>query len=760
MYIQKMLVHDLVKPYLFKARYGIEKEGHRVDLSGNLAHTDHPNSISKRDQHPYIQRDFSETQMELITPVTESLQELFNYLAAIHDVAYLSMGANEMLWPLSMPPELPEKEENIVIAKLNNSENIRYRQSLSDSYGRRKQMISGIHFNFEFGDELMQALFNLQSEMKDYRHFKTEIYLKITRNYLHYRWLVTYFYGASPSSEGNFFDEVSLKEPVRSIRNSKYGYTNAADVKVSYSSIQNYISDLSSMVKKGLLFEEKEFYASIRLRGGHHVSDLEEHGVSYVELRNIDLNPFETNGISYEQAEFLHLLLIYLLWKDEGNHHDEWVDKGNFYNDTVALEHPLERTQFELEAKNIIDEMEHLVGILDLAISDTLFVHLRDMLSDPSKTLAGRIYKESENSSQAQVATSIARQNYKKSWDKPYQLTGFTDMELSTQILMFDAIQQGIQIEILDRQDQFLKLQFKDHVEYVKNGNMTSKDSYVSTLVMENKTVTKKILHQHGFRVPMGEEFNDIEQALSSYARFSTKPFVVKPKTTNYGLGISIFKEGANFEDYQQAIRLAFKEDSSVLIEEFLPGTEYRFFVLNDQVHAVLLRVPANVTGDDKHTIEELVIQKNRDPLRGSDHRTPLESIQLGELENLMLKGQGYQMDSIPKNGEIVYLRENSNISTGGDSIDVTDQISDDYKKIAVDAVSALGAKISGIDLIIEDTEVPATNQKAYGIIEANFNPSMYMHIYPYKGKSRRLTMHVIQYLFPELLHSGTRSIK
>ncbi|MCD4542523.1 hypothetical protein LQV58_31075, partial [Klebsiella pneumoniae subsp. pneumoniae] len=127
---------------------------------------------------------------------------------------------------------------------------------------------------------------------------------------------------------------------------------------------------------------------------------------------------------------------------------------------------------------------------------------------------AGRLYKESEKSSQGQVATSIAKENYKKSWDKPYQLAGFTDMELSTQILMFDAIQQGIQVEILDRQDQFLKLKLRDHVEYVKNGNMTSKDNYVSTLIMENKTVTKKILQQHGFRVPKGEEFQTIEQAL------------------------------------------------------------------------------------------------------------------------------------------------------------------------------------------------------------------------------------------------------
>src|SRR3954470_23733820 len=101
---KKLLTSSHVKPYLLKARYGIEKESQRVDLSGNLTKTDHPKSISIRDEHPYIQRDFSETQMELITPVTETLEELFNYLAAIHDVAYRSMDENEMLWPLSMPP--------------------------------------------------------------------------------------------------------------------------------------------------------------------------------------------------------------------------------------------------------------------------------------------------------------------------------------------------------------------------------------------------------------------------------------------------------------------------------------------------------------------------------------------------------------------------------------------------------------------------------------------------------------------------------
>lgn len=749
--IKKAIENELIKPYIGKARYGLEKEGQRVSLTGELVNTAHPKTISMSNEHPYIKRDFAETQLELVTPVTDSLQELFDYLSSIHEVAYRSMDKNEMIWPLSMPPELPVDEQDIMLAKLADAEGVRYRELLAKEHGRRKQMISGIHYNFEFGEEFVQQLFDAQTEIADYAQFKTEIYMKITRNYLHDRWLITYLYGASPSSEKNFFEDETLDQAVRSIRGSKYGYVNCKDIHVSYSSLEQYISDISAMVEQGLLIEEKEFYSDVRLRGGNKVSDLEERGIRYIELRNIDINPFDSNGLSYAQAEFLHLFLIYMLWKDESPQHDEWVKEGEIRSEKVALEHPLAITQFQTEAQLMLKEIEQMASMFELPVSENLFDDLQEMVREPSKTLAGQLYSLSSQSSQRQLATDLGKAYYKQAWDNPYQLTAYTDMELSTQLLMFDAIQLGIEVEVVDRQDQFLKLTLNDHVEYVKNGNMTSKDSYIATLIMENKTVTKKILHKQGFRVPLGDEFNTIEEAMRSYALFANKAFVVKPKSTNYGLGISIFKEGAAFEDYEQALKIAFKEDSSVLIEEFLKGTEYRFFVINDEVKGVMSRIPANITGDGEHTVQQLVAKKNEDPLRGKDHRTPLEKIQLGELEILMLKGQGKHIDSIPEKGEILYLRENSNVSTGGDSNDVTDEIGDDYKKIAVDAVAALGAKISGIDLIIEDSKVPAATKNAYGIIEANFNPSMYMHIFPYTGKSRRLTMNLLYYLFPEL---------
>lgn len=754
---KELLLHPSSRPFIRQARFGVEREGQRVDFSGQLAKTDHPKRFGDRAHHPYIQTDFSETQIELITPVTDSVKELFQYLEAIYEVASRSIAENEMIWPLSMPPVLPEKDEDIMIAKLSNFEDVLYRRYLAKEYGKRKQMVSGIHFNFEFGNDLLQVWFAQQTEFTEFTEFKTELYLKTARNFLRYRWLITYLYGASPLSEENYFvDKPAPAEPVRSIRNSSFGYTNHPNVKVSYSSMERYLSDIERMVEEGKLSEEKEFYTPIRFRGGKRVADLSESGVQYIELRNIDLNPYARVGINEEQVEFLHLFLMYMLWIDQETAVDEWVAEGELRNEQVSLEKPFEQTAFYDEGRNLLQGMKEMLVALEEIESLPLMDELLNRMDDPHETLAGKIYQEVQQSGQHEFALSLAKTYEAKSHERPYQLAGFRDMELSTQIFLFDAIQQGIQVKVLDEADQFLRLQHQEHIEYVKNANMTSKDSYVVPLIMENKTVTKKVLKEAGFRVPEGAEFTSMEEAITAYSRFAKQAFVIKPKSTNYGLGITIFKEGAALADYKAGLAIAFREDDSVLVEEFMPGTEYRFFVIDGKVKAILLRVPANVVGDGKRTVEELVAEKNLDPLRGSHHRAPLELIQLGELEQLMLKEQGLTVSAVPEKGQIVYLRENSNISTGGDSIDVTDEFSGHYKKIAQSAVEALGAKISGIDLIIPDKEVdPETNEKAYGIIEANFNPAMHMHVYPFAGKGRRLTMNVLELLYPEVVNSS-----
>lgn len=753
--IQQWLREAQVRPFVDKMRIGIEKESQRVTLDGKLAKTDHPFAFGCRSYHPMIQTDFSETQIELITPVAQSAAEVMDYLAALHEVTLRTMEQGEMLWPLSMPPDLPEKVEEIRIAKLAQKEEVLYRRYLAQTYGKRKQMVSGVHYNFEFSPVFLERLYEEQDTFETFGAFRDEVYLIVAQNYLHDRWLVTYLFGASPYADKRYFcaGEEEPVQPVRSIRNSHFGYTNADDVKASYESVAKHALSIEEMVEKGILSEEKEFYAPVRLRGGKKVSDLRDYGVRYIEVRNIDINPFAPYGINEQQIRFLQLFLIFMLWQGKTQEPVEtWIEEGNQWNDTVALENPWDRTEKKALGLTMLAEMKTMAEVLYLPEDDIrLIEQAMQTLNHPKETYAGKMLQHIEEQYQDNQALGVAigRHYLSEAFEKPYQLAGFRDLELSTQLLIFEAMKKGVEVSLLDRTDQFLELRFAGRKEYVKNGNMTSKDTYIAALLMENKVVTKKVLEKAGYRVPKGAEYSNVEAAVRDYPMFANQAIVVKPKSTNYGLGISIFKEPATIENFEQAVRLALEEDQSILVEEYMEGTEYRFVVIDGKTEGVMKRVPANIEGDGKKTVEELVREKNEDPLRDKGYRSPLEKLNLGELELLMLQEQGMDFKSIPAKGQIVFLRENSNVSTGGDSIDQTDEVDESYKEIAVGAVAALGVAICGIDIIIPDCHVPA-GPDAYGIIEANFNPAMHMHAFPYKGQGRNLPQAVLRLLFPE----------
>lgn len=739
---------------ILQANFGIERESLRVDRQGKLAHTPHPSRLGARSFHPYIQTDFCEFQMELITPVAKSTTEARRLLGAITDVAGRFISKDELLWPLSMPPRINAQE--IQVAQLENEFERHYRNYLAEKYGTKLQAISGIHYNMELGKDLVEALFQ-ESDQIDIIAFKNALYLKLAQNYLRYRWVITYLFGAAPVAEQGFFDQ-EVPEPVRSFRNSDHGYVNKEEIQVSFSSLEDYVSAIENYIEQGDLIAEKEFYSAVRFRGQKVNRSFLDKGITYMEFRNFDLNPFERIGISQNTMDTVHLLLLTFLWLDAPENVDQALAQGHALNEKIALSHPLEPLPSEAETQNITTALDQLVQHFGLGdYHQGLVKQVKDAFADPNKTLAAQLLPHIKDKSLADFALDKALAYHDYDWTAHYALKGYEEMELSTQMLLFDAIQKGLHFEILDEQDQFLKLWHQDHVEYVKNGNMTSKDNYVVPLAMANKTVTKKILADAGFPVPAGDEFTSLEQGLAYYPLIKGKQIVVKPKSTNFGLGISIFQEPASLDNYKKALEIAFAEDTAVLVEEFIPGTEYRFFILNGRCEAVLLRVAANVVGDGKHTIRELVAQKNANPLRGRDHRSPLEIIELGDIEQLMLTQQGYAPDDILPEGKKVNLRRNSNISTGGDSIDVTETMDSSYQELAAAMATSMGAWACGVDLIIPDKTQPASKEKPHcTCIELNFNPSMYMHTYCAEGPGQAITPKILDKLFPEVTTSQT----
>ena len=749
-----MIIRDIIKNNNLEELFshvviGIEKEGQRILPNGHISKSDHPKVFGIRHEQPYIQTDFAESQVELITTPEKEEKDVYRILNAIHEVFLKNIPENEYIWPLSIPAILP-KEEEIRVAQFEKKSDVAYREYLVEKYGKYKQMVSGIHYNFQLDDIFMEKLAQITN--KDIVSVKNEVYLKLARQFIRYQWLLVYFYGASPMAEDKYFsNSLKPKNFARSLRTSKFGYVNEDDIKVSYSSLEKYIEDITGYVNSGKLIAEKEFYSSVRFRGADTIVKFPNEGIKYIEFRLFDLNPFAPFGILEKDIRFIHLFIKTLVWLDEVDKSTSEA-KGYEYSENVALSHPFEKVAYEEEGIWLLNQMKELVKELKLYESDIDLINEKiDELKNPELTIGAKLLKEYEiENNILNVGLKLAKQYKENALREYYSLRAFSNMELSTQAVIEDAIKNGIKVTVIDENDQFIRLQYKDHIEYVKNGNMTSKDSYISPLIMENKVVTKKVLAEKGFRVPKGYEVSSLEEAVQKFNYVRNKPIVIKPKSTNFGLGITIFKNGTDsLENYSKAVNFALKEDKDILIEEFIEGTEYRFFVIEGKTEAVLLRVPANVVGDGRHSIRELVEMKNANPLRGDAKKTPLKKIELGEIEHLQLAEQGLNFESILENNEVAYLRENSNISTGGDSVDMTDEVHESYKKLAVDISNAMMAKVCGVDLIIPDIKKEC-NSDNYGVIEANFNPMMMMHIYPHSGKSRRLSLNVLKMLFPE----------
>ena len=757
-----MKIQHLIKQHhlglLFRqGSFGFEKESQRVHADGSIVTTPHPKSFGSRSYHPYIQTDFAESQLELITPPNKKVEDSLRWLSAIHEVVLRSLPDDEYIFPLSMPAGLPPAEK-IKVAQLDDPADVAYREHLVKSYGTYKQMVSGIHYNFQLDADLIQTLFKAQSEYQSAVEFQNDLYLKMAKNFLRYQWILLYLLSATPIVDKNYFkDGISPLKPnqyVRSLRSSQYGYVNAPEIIVSYDSVEKYVETLEHWVAEGKLIAEKEFYSNVRLRGAKKAREFLDNGIQYLEFRLFDLNPFEPYGINLEDAKFIHHFILLMIWLDE-TADQQAVELGKARLAEVAWEDPRSQTAYRAEGEAILNQL--LIMLEQIGAEDEIARIVKDKLAqfiEPEKTLCGRLVNAIEQAGGYQrLGAELAIRNKQQAFERFYALSAFDNMELSTQALLFDLIQKGIKTEILDENDQFLCLQHGEHIEYVKNGNMTSHDSYISPLIMENKVVTKKVLAKAGFNVPQSVEFTSLEQAVASYPLFEGRAVVFKPKSTNYGLGISIFQQGVhNRDDFAKAVEIAFCEDKEIMVEDYLVGTEYRFFVLGEETLAVLLRVPANVVGDGVHTVAQLVATKNAHPLRGDGSRTPLKKIALGDIEQLQLKEQGLTVDSIPAKDQLVQLRANSNISTGGDSIDMTDEMHDSYKRLAVGITKAMGAAVCGVDLIIPNLKKPAeASLSSWGVIEANFNPMMMMHIFPYAGKSHRLTQNVIKMLFPEL---------
>jgi cyanophycin synthetase len=263
-----------------------------------------------------------------------------------------------------------------------------------------------------------------------------------------------------------------------------------------------------------------------------------------------------------------------------------------------------------------------------------------------------------------------------------------------------------------------------------------------------DKEATKEILQKHGIPVPQGVTIQDYDELKAAIEQLGGFPVVIKPLDCNHGRGVTI--DINNWREAEAAFdtAIALSKLREVIVERYHPGRDHRVLVVNGKVVAVAERIPAHVLGDGRSTIEELIESTNRDPRRGEGHDNVMTRIELDRRSFQLLRKQRCTLDTILREGEICYLRETANLSTGGMSIDRTDEIHPDNIWLAERAAQIVGLDIAGIDIVTPDISLPL--QEVNGVvIEVNAAPGFRMHVCPSQGKSRNVAAPVLDMLFP-----------
>lgn len=432
---------------------GLEKESLRVTPEGTLAQTDHPAGLGSALTHPHITTDYSEALMEFITDPFDRVEPLLAQLNEIHRYTYQQLAdQDERLWPSSMPCVLGEDDE-IPVARYGKSNSgvmkTVYRVGLGHRYGRAMQTIAGIHYNFSLPDEFWQQLQAYKGNTQSLQDFKTAGYFALIRNFRRHFWLLVYLFGASPATCSCFVKDRNhqlanfpyaagtLYSPyATSLRMGDLGYQSDAQkaLVVNYNNLSDYLKTLCGAIthshpdyerigvkdadgnyrqlNTSLLQIENEFYSSIRpkrtsQRGETALQALRLRGVEYVEVRCVDLNPYEPLGITAEQMHVMDAFLLYCLLSDSPETDEQEFYRGqenqkrvvNQGRDPVlSLLHGDTTVPMTSWAKELLEQMQTCAHLLDQALNtkahSQAVTHQVEKLTNPELTPSAQVLRD------------------------------------------------------------------------------------------------------------------------------------------------------------------------------------------------------------------------------------------------------------------------------------------------------------------------------------------------------------------------------
>ncbi len=319
----------------------------------------------------------------------------------------------------------------------------------------------------------------------------------------------------------------------------------------------------------------------------------------------------------------------------------------------------------------------------------------------------------------------------------------------STGCIVEEAAKRGIPYIRLNK-NSLVQLGYGVNQKRIR-ATIASTTSNIAVDIACNKEETKNLLGAAEIPVPKGDVVRT-ESELQHAIEKIGYPIVIKPIDGNHGKGNTT--NIITWEQAQTAFEAAKQYGRNIIVEKYITGFDFRILVIDYKFICAALRTPASIIGDGKNTIQYLIDETNKDPRRGYGHEKVLTQITIDQFTQKMLDDKGYTLDTIPKKGELVLLKPTANLSTGGTSTDVTDEVHPSNIIMCERIAKIIGLDICGIDIMASDLRNPIT-MNGGSVLEVNAAPGFRMHIDPSVGLPRNVAEPVVDMLFPKG-HPGT----
>ena len=344
----------------------------------------------------------------------------------------------------------------------------------------------------------------------------------------------------------------------------------------------------------------------------------------------------------------------------------------------------------------------------------------------------------------AQALTDNVHYNLEEDIMRLREIREETRLGPSTGSIVEEAAKRGIPFIRLNK-SSLVQLGYGVHQKRIR-ATIASTTSNIAVDIACDKEETKALLEAAEIPVPSGTVVRSIAGLEEAVEKFGY-PLVIKPIDGNHGKGNT-----TNITTWEQALTAfdaAQKYGRSSIVEKFITGYDFRILVINYKFVCAALRTPASVTGDGSSNIQQLIDITNSDPRRGYGHEKVLTQITIDQFTHKMLDEKNYTLDTIPPKGELVMLKPTANLSTGGTSNDVTDEVHPTNIFMCERIAKIIGLDICGIDIMANDLRTPV-NENGGAILEVNAAPGFRMHIDPSQGLARNVAEPVVDMLFPK----------